>query len=260
MLDGDSLTWTIVAGKLEINVCKASEGLVWQRFMAFVEGGDEDGGEVVNPDSIDEILEQHSVTQDKETNDEPLPAFNAQELEDCDALPDDAFALHVIDGDLKVTHKANLSGHQLLFGTSVSGDGGRNNEALCLRHDVDGLVWSVNGQPSFKHVGTFAALGYVQASKAQRKYTVSPPGMGYAAIVEATRRVFLYRQPSVIPSEFDLRNRKTGKRVRQVAKQQVLTLDAGEVKGSGAIQGAMATDDNLILATEGHVHCFKVNE
>ncbi len=44
----------------------------------------------------------------------PLPAYNSQELEDCDALPDDQFSLIVISGaDGKVVKKGDVSSHQV---------------------------------------------------------------------------------------------------------------------------------------------------
>ena len=52
--------------------------------------------------------------------------------------------------------------------------------AFCLRHDVDGLIWQPMGdeleQPwGCLHTAALQALGYIQASKEQRKFTVAPP-------------------------------------------------------------------------------------
>ena len=42
---------------------------------------------------------------------------------------------------------------------------------------------------------TFNALGYVQASKEDRKFTVSPPSLKFVAISDCKRHVFVYVQP-----------------------------------------------------------------
>lgn len=71
----------------------------------------------------------------------------------------------------------NLSGHQWLFSIQPSPS---LMPALCLRHDVDGLVWQPRNVVSegdgvsfrMEHVATFNAFGYVQASKQDRKFEV----------------------------------------------------------------------------------------
>ena len=37
VLESDSMTWTLQDDKLEVTVCKADVGLVWQRFLAVPE-------------------------------------------------------------------------------------------------------------------------------------------------------------------------------------------------------------------------------
>ncbi len=267
VLDSDSMTWTIQGSKLEVNVCKANEGLIWQKF---VDSADEDGLEISRPEDIDdaiahtakEVGKRPAATKQSEGEDGDAPppsTFNAQELEECDALPDDCFALFAIscsdkDG-CRVTRRANLSSHQHLFTQAAVVEG--RPSALCLRHDVDGLVWQPQDS-SFVHVGTYPALGYVQASKEQRRFTAASPSMSYAAIAEGARRVYLYRQPAPIASEFDLRNRKSGRRVSQVAKQQVVTLEGGEAGQQQQVQGIAATDGTLVVLTTDSVHCLRM--
>ena len=104
-------------------------------------------------------------------------------------------------------------------------------------------------------MSTFPALGYVQASKSSRKFTVAAPDASYAAICDRSRHVYLYRQPSAIAKECDLRNRKSGQRVTKVAQQQVVTLE----EGSEEVMGAVATSKTLLLATEGRLVAVRVN-
>jgi len=78
--------------------------------------------------------------------------------------------------------QALLGRHQLLFVAPTE----HTALAFCLRHDVDGLVWlpmedaeKKEEEPISKwnchHIGTLQALGYIQASKEQRKFTVCSP-------------------------------------------------------------------------------------
>lgn len=70
-----------------------------------------------------------------------------------------------------------LGGHQLLFTLPLAPN---MAPGFCLRHDVDGLVWQpmgdeLEGSWGCQHIATLQALGYIQASKEQRKFTLSPP-------------------------------------------------------------------------------------
>jgi hypothetical protein len=232
VLDSGSLTWTIHKGKMEIELCKTNVGMIWQRFLAH--GTDDDiivdGEEVMDPRGVD-LIEQEFKEKDAAQKackaGDPLPAYNAQELEECDALPDDAFMLYVVDAATaanKATHKADLSGHQWLFNLQTNGS--LTQTSVCLRHDVDGLVWNLaSGEAervSLSHIGTFSAMGYVQASKQQRKFSVAAPDLSYVAICDRSRHVYVYRQPADMADGCDLRNRKTGQSVKQISKQQVI--------------------------------------
>jgi hypothetical protein len=123
----------------------------------------------------------------------------------------------------------------------------RAHPALCTRHDVDGLVWRV-GADTVTHTATFPALGYVQASKTQRKFVTAPPSCNYSVISDNMRHLYLYRQPESLAQETQLRNRKSGQRVEKVARQQVITLDTtSEIMGLVAMELMMfvLTQDNL---------------
>ena len=53
------------------------------------------------------------------------------------------------------------------------------------------------------------------------------------------------RQPTALADGCDLRNRKSGQRVKQVSKQQVITID----DGADEVQGAVATEAALFVLT-----------
>lgn len=70
-----------------------------------------------------------------------------------------------------------LTGHQFLFSMPPVPE---LAPQFCLRHDVDGLVWQPMieiGENSWNCINTavLQAVGYIQASKEQRKFTVCPP-------------------------------------------------------------------------------------
>ncbi|KAF9410775.1 hypothetical protein BGZ94_001532 [Podila epigama] len=83
---------------------------------------------------------------------------------------------------------------------------------VCLKHDVDGLVYSIQHTPGavpgpnasstiqpanegvmkFVHTGTFDALAFVQASKREKRWVMHDPYGRFAAIVEASRNIYIY--------------------------------------------------------------------
>ena len=113
-------------------------------------------------------------------------AYSSQQLEECDDLPPDTSTLARFDLEkVTVSHKASLGTHQWLFNVH-SGPG--KMPCICLRHDVDGLVWrppqeasTKHGWP-VKHIETFNALGYVQASKENKKFAISAPSMSIVTL------------------------------------------------------------------------------
>lgn len=110
-------------------------------------------------------------------------------------------------------------------------------------------MWQLGDDDSFdlatqpwRHVATFNAFGYVQASKQQKKFSTCPPDFSYAIISDCSKHCYIYRQPLAITSS--IRNRKTGHQVTAVAKQQVISLEAAE-----NIMGVQATNSYLFILT-----------
>ncbi|XP_032466292.1 nudC domain-containing protein 1 isoform X2 [Phocoena sinus] len=146
----------------------------------------------------------------------------------------------------------NLGSNQYLFSVIVDPE---EMPCFCLRHDVDALLWqphSGNQDDMWEHIATFNALGYVQASKRDKKFFACAPNYSYAALCECLRRVFIYRQPT--PMSTVLYNRKEGRQVGQVAKQQVASLET-----SDPILGFQATNERLFVLTTKNLFLIKVN-
>ncbi|XP_054374744.1 nudC domain-containing protein 1 isoform X2 [Pongo abelii] len=146
----------------------------------------------------------------------------------------------------------NLGSNQYLFSVIVDP---KEMPCFCLRHDVDALLWQPHSSKQddmWEHIATFNALGYVQASKRDKKFFACAPNYSYAALCECLRRVFIYRQPA--PMSTVLYNRKEGRQVGQVAKQQVASLETND-----PILGFQATNERLFVLTTKNLFLIKVN-
>ena len=135
--------------------------------------------------------------------------------------------------------------------------------ALCLRHDVDGLLWqprrwqdsagSHSDSSLWQHVGTIHAFGYVQASKTQRRFTVCAPDMSFTAIADCSRHIYIYRPNVALASSSALRNRNSGDNVTSVAKLHVISLDTPDV-----IHGLYASSSHIFLSTATHMYAVSL--
>ncbi|KAL6460400.1 hypothetical protein MHYP_G00303660 [Metynnis hypsauchen] len=252
-VDPEASVWTIKDDKsLEVSLQKRSEGPLWSELVL----GDRKGEYIMNEEQAAQLHLRLAHLTAEELNPNPekdKPPCNAQELEECDGFPEDSSTLMRFDGaTLKPTHVVNLGSHQYLFTVDINPS---EMPAFCLRHDVDALLWQPRPeQPSdlWEHTATFNALGYVQASKRDKKFATCAPNFSYAALAECLRRVFIYRQPS--PVDTVLFNRKQGRQVGQVAKQQVASLESRD-----PVLGFRATNERLFVLTRSNLFILKVN-
>uniref|UniRef100_A0A8C9FRR3 NudC domain-containing protein 1 n=1 Tax=Pavo cristatus TaxID=9049 RepID=A0A8C9FRR3_PAVCR len=235
---------------LEIFLIKKNEGPRWPELIV----GDTKGEFIMDSSQCAEISESlMHLTSENPDPEKENPPCNAQELEECDAFLEDGASLCRFDGNtLKVTHVINLGSNQYLFSVVVDP---KEMPCFCLRHDVDALLWQPHSdqpQNMWEHIATFNALGYVQASKQDKKFMACAPDYSYAALCECLRRIFIYRQPT--PLSTVLYNRKEGRQVGQVAKQLVTTLEAND-----PILGFQATNERLFVLTTKTLFLIKVN-
>ena len=106
---------------------------------------------------------------------QPTIGFNAEQLEECDLRGKDHFLQRIDLNDHTTTHLAMLgaSNHVLFTHKLPTG------QAVCLRHDHAGCVWEFREGDSndwkFINTITFPGFGYVEASKTNKKFCVSPP-------------------------------------------------------------------------------------
>ncbi|XP_036410915.1 nudC domain-containing protein 1 [Megalops cyprinoides] len=247
LVDPTASTWNFQDDQsLEVFLQKKTKGPMWPQLLI----GDRGEEFVMNERLTDECI---SAAELNDNTEKGKPPCNVQELEDCDTFPGDSSSLMRFDEKtLKPTHVVNLGSHQFLFTLAVSPS---EMPCFCLRHDVDALLWQPRPDQTdsmWEHIATFNALGYIQASKRDKKFSTCAPNFSYAALGECLRRVFIYRQPS--PVDTVLFNRKQGRQVGQVAKQQVSSLDSNET-----VLGFRATNERLFVLISNYLFVLKVN-
>uniref|UniRef100_A0A8C5QHU9 NudC domain-containing protein 1 n=1 Tax=Leptobrachium leishanense TaxID=445787 RepID=A0A8C5QHU9_9ANUR len=253
IIDHESTAWIMNEQRsVEVTLAKREAGCMWAELVV----GDKQGEFVADPAQCAAIADQlmHLTSEDMNPNpDVDKPACNAQELEECDMLFEELTNIYRFDGNsLKASHVVNIGSNQYLFSMVATPE---LMPCFSLRHDVDALLWQpVTAQDDnlWEHVATFNALGYVQASKRDKKFFTCAPNFSYAALCECVRRIFLYRQPT--PMATVLFNRKEGKHVGQVAKQQVASLET-----SDPILGFQASSERLFVLTAKKLFVLKVN-
>ncbi|KAM9197986.1 nudC domain-containing protein 1 isoform 2-T2 [Dugong dugon] len=252
-VDHESSTYIIKENNsLEISLIKKNEGLTWPELIV----GDKQGEFIRDSAQCAAIAERlmHLTSEELNPNpDKEKPPCNAQELEECDIFFEESSSLCRFDGNtLKTTHVVNLGSNEYLFSVIVDP---KEMPCFSLRHDVDALLWQPHSSKQdnmWEHIATFNALGYVQASKRDKKFFACAPNYSYAALCECLRRVFIYRQPT--PMSTVLYNRKEGRQVGQVAKQQVASLETND-----PILGFQATNERLFVLTAKNLFLIKIN-
>ncbi|XP_057664626.1 nudC domain-containing protein 1 [Diorhabda carinulata] len=247
-IDPDLTTWTLIPGLLEISLYKSETGLMWPELVK----NDHTGEHVVDSCIVEEVHARLGhLTSESESMPQCGSTFNSQQVEECDFENDKTFTFERLCGKTnRTTHKINLGTNQVLLCANLSPD---LVPAVGIRYDVDICLWQPHYNETFSitHEGTLLALGYVQASKQNRKYTVCPPDMNYAVICETNGHLFIYRQNRSITNT-ELRNRTTGRRVQKIAQQQVVNLCNEE------IIGIYASNTTLFLLCEKSIIVLRI--
>ena len=148
--------------------------------------------------------------------------------------------------------QVNLDSNQWLMNCRADAD---KMPYIGIRHDVDCIMWqptdALDSSP-WEHMATFNAFGFVLASKTSRKFTCCSPDFSYAVVCDSNRHVYVYRQPAAITT--DLRNRKTGRQVAEVASQHCISLDVDD-----QIAGVHVNNEKIILMVADVMHVFRIN-
>lgn len=267
--DDCASTWWSIDGSdnsvcLKLRLLKVGSGRLWPVLAGEITGSwatrssvQSLGHETTDLQALESVslcLQQLNQTASAALNQDdhrppPGSSVSGDALEECDSMPEDTCVLLRLDiGKHSATHQCNLGAHQYVMTAALNS---ATPPSFCLRHDVDTLLW----QPGFssdniwrcEHVGTLNAFGYIQASKTQRKFSLAPPDMSFAAICDVSRHVYIYRQHEPITG--DVKNRRSGRRVTQISRQHVVSLD-----DQANVLGAAAFNNSLIILTNNYLH------
>ncbi|KAJ8972216.1 hypothetical protein NQ314_000277 [Rhamnusium bicolor] len=245
----DMTTWSFENNYLEVVLNKSETGLMWPELVK-----DDQAGEYILDTCIVQEVQDRMAHLSNTSEDMPQSGttFNSEQVEECDFETDKAIIFERLSGRTNnVTHKVYLGSHQVLLTANLSSD---LPPALGIRHDVDVCLWQPQGcgdDFSISHNGTLLAFGYVQASKQNRKFSACAPDMSYSVICESSRHLFIYRQTEAVSSS-ELRNRSTGRRIQNIAQQQVVNISNDE------IIGIYAANKTLFLLCENSITALKL--
>lgn len=133
--------------------------------------------------------------------------------------------------------------------------------AFASRSDVDICVWlpliatnpidqNIERLIHVRHEGTLNAIGYIQASKQQKKFMQCSPDFSYSIICEPNRHLFIYK--STYESANGLKNRSTNAKAN-IGQQKLITLDETD-----EVLGILCENDVTILLTQNRVLCLQI--
>ena len=261
----DESVWTLGSNNnkhlIEFVLCKAKSGEVWTSFLK-----DKDIYGEYKAEKIGFLDDMKSENLAKENESKTLFTLE-QQLEECDANMDEPTAdenndekflmLRRLDGDTHLeTHKSYVNDNKFLFDVRVNAT---KSPALCLRHDVDGVLWQPHrvSQPDtvwLTHEHTFLAFGYIQASKQETKFRSCSPDFSYVCISDTNKHLYLYKQDSKI-ADTQLKNRKTGKIIKNVAKQYLVSLE-----NDSEIYGVYCSNEFLVVLLKENCYFYQINQ
>uniref|UniRef100_A0A915D9S4 NudC domain-containing protein 1 n=1 Tax=Ditylenchus dipsaci TaxID=166011 RepID=A0A915D9S4_9BILA len=195
----------------------------------------------------------------KQTSSDVNPLFNLEQLESCDQTDSTLFFYWLDRESLDVRQKADLTGNQILFPTQFSAN---TPKGFASRYDVDGIVWSF-GEQKIDYQHTLNAFGYIHAGHEGIRFAGCSPDAKYATLVNRRNHAFVYFQNASLEKGSELRNRKTGRVSKTVAKQMIFTLAKSDPEYNVHVHenefiGFYAANDVLLLLTPNAVYALNL--
>ncbi|KZC07704.1 PREDICTED: nudC domain-containing protein 1 [Dufourea novaeangliae] len=240
-LDESLTTWRYEEDTFKIELFKYESGLMWNELIK----GDSGGEHLPNEELATEIHSRlaHLCTDqtDSKLEGQPCIGFNSEQLEECDLEGKDNLLQRINLVTQENTHLAMLGTNNHVLFTYKT----KSGQAICLRHDNDGCLW-ITGKAddtkwNIENRYIFPGFGYVEASKSNKKFCVSPYDGSYVAILEHARYIFLYKRPELNS---------------QIEKQWIVDLGPETFP----IMGAVATNKYLTVLTKNKLYrlhtCF----
>ncbi|KAL6267581.1 hypothetical protein P5V15_000655 [Pogonomyrmex californicus] len=239
-LEENMATWRQKENILQIDLSKYESGLMWSELIKNDTGGEYLPNETLAAEIHEKLAHLCTDQQDNVRGDQPCVGFNVEQLEECDLEGKDNFLQRINLLTQATTHLARLGSNNHVLFTCKR----KHGQMVCLRCDHDACVWIIgnaddNTQWNLKHVHSFPGFGYVEASKTNKKFCVSPIDGSYIAIIEHARHVFLYEKPNI---------------GEKIAKQKIVDLDCQ----ASPIMGVVATNKYLIVLSKDKLYRLQI--
>ncbi|XP_057329687.1 nudC domain-containing protein 1 [Microplitis mediator] len=237
-LDHDLATWNCENDTLKLELMKQETGQMWNELIK----NNTDGQCLPNDVLASEIhsrLAHLCSDQQSNSRDQPAIGFNSEQLEECDLEGDENTLQRINLTNHMTTHLTILTPHNRILFTHKL----KTCQVLCVRYNHDGCVWeSIDKDAEWElvHKDVFPGFGYVEASKTNKKFCISPCNRSYVAIIGHKKRGLLYEKPQ---------------QNALVAKQKIIDIGVD----STAILGAVATDNFIILLTQDKLYKLNVS-
>ncbi|CAG8530698.1 2290_t:CDS:2 [Acaulospora colombiana] len=213
LIDPDASLWTIEPniGLLTLHIEKGHQGTRWSHVFQ----NDDGVHETLDPNEFAEFrerLEKYTgdlLDDDNDSSDFPgrkslLQHPIGYEMEESIDYEGSEFTLVRMSIEGKITAKTS-GGHEFLCRQFESCDINNSTPfmpSVCLKYDVDGLVYSVGHPNDYKthdvspftmtHVATFNAFAFVQASKREKRYMFHDPLNRFVMIFDESHHAFVY--------------------------------------------------------------------
>ncbi|KAH8553471.1 hypothetical protein BGW37DRAFT_485865 [Umbelopsis sp. PMI_123] len=199
-IDSENSTWTLKSssGLLTIELAKKNENVRWLHVFE----QDDNVHEDLTPDQLEEIRDQlEKFTGEGDSKPMGVPGWTqplqhpiATEMDDDIDHEGHNISLSWIDGSSGKLTAEVLAGGQEWISTAFSQPASNSFPTVCLKMDVDGLVYSIErADPiSVKHIATFNALAFVQASKRDKRFIYHDPLNTFSIILEGSRNAYIY--------------------------------------------------------------------
>ncbi|KAI8584778.1 hypothetical protein K450DRAFT_217981 [Umbelopsis ramanniana AG] len=200
IIDSESSTWTFESssGLLTIELAKKNENVRWLHVFE----QDDNVHEDLSPDQLEEIRTRlEKFTGDAESKPMGIPGWSqplqhpiATEMDDDIDHDGQNISLSWIDGNTgKVTAEVSAGGQEWIS-TSFPQPAVDRFPTICLKMDVDGLVYSIErADPiTVNHIASFNALAFVQASKRDKRFIYHDPLNTFSIILEGSRNAYIY--------------------------------------------------------------------
>ncbi|CAG8528924.1 6258_t:CDS:2 [Ambispora leptoticha] len=204
-IDPSASLWTIESkiGLLTLYLEKQNRGTRWMHVFKHDDGV----LETLDPNEIAEFRERLEKFTSSSTDGQPFASTLhhpiGHEIEESIDYEGRYVKFFWIEKQGNITAKFAGGSHEFLcpqfecFGRKDIESSINRFPSVCLKYDVDGLVYEFQHSSGFPpitvtHVSTFDAFGFVQASKREKRHLFHDPLNRFIMVLERTHRAFIY--------------------------------------------------------------------